>query len=385
MSASGVLMVRPKGFSFNCETAASNKFQKSDSQSSGNGTADDIAQIALSEFDNAVQSLRSHGISVTVAEDSADPIKPDAVFPNNWVTFHLGLPKPLVVLYPMCAPNRRTERRSDIVDMVVATAQTQAQTLGQVPQHAHRVVDLSPFEAGENGQYLEGTGSMVIDHMNGIVYAAVSARMEPTVLRRLATLLGYRAVAFEAVDESGYPIYHTNVLMSIANEFVVVCAESIVEQPQDDVVKAVELANGLATPLRTDLQAVDATVVDYCNGHVTLVPVELMGHSQVLQLLRQGTDKTTKLATSKQRHVIEITRRQMGHFAGNMLEVMGKRTEAEGGGSKPVLVLSTTAHSVLTEEQLSMLGRMSTLLPVPIPTIERYGGGSIRCMLCELR
>jgi len=294
-SAAAVLMVRPACFGFNSETAGSNAFQLSPSG--------DVAENALLEFDAFEGALRRAGIRVLVARDTPEPIKPDALFPNNWISFHAD---GSVVLYPMLAENRRRERRQEVIDLVRADG-----------YRVRRIVDLTLHEAA--GRYLEGTGSLVLDRSAGVAYAGLSARTDPAVLVEFASRLNYEALVFEARDPSGRPIYHTNVFMSVGTSFAVLCAAA--------------------------LSAPDGSAV-----HAKL---EASGHE-----------------------VIVISFAQMQCFAANVLELA-----APAG---PILVISATARAALAPHQLRTLERHAALLCADIATIERTGGGGVRCMLAEI-
>src|SRR5450755_2940054 len=216
-SAGAVLMVRPAAFAFNPQTAASNAFQS--------GTAVDLEseletrvaagapqELALREFDQLTEKLTRAGVEVIVAEDTLTPVKPDAIFPNNWVSLHRD---GTVVLYPMLAPNRRAERREDVVQQVTREG----------AYRASRTVDLSHRES--QAKFLEGTGSIVLDRANRLAYAALSPRTDLDVLGEFAQQLDYELVTFEAFDAAAKPIYHTNVLMAIGARFAVLCGQVI--------------------------------------------------------------------------------------------------------------------------------------------------------------
>ncbi len=216
--ASAVMMIRPVRFESNPLTAASNRFQgKTDS-----GPAEQQAAAAR-EFEALVAALRDSGIEVIVIDDTPDPHTPDSIFPNNWISMHAD---GRVVLYPMEAENRRTERRLDIVDYLDKT----------VGRKITEVVDLSSHE--ESGHYLEGTGSMVLDRANRVAYACVSTRTHLDPLGDFAQRMGYDVVAFDAVDSGGVPIYHTNVLMNVGEKVAVICSEAIPRAEQRDAVLA---------------------------------------------------------------------------------------------------------------------------------------------------
>ena len=214
--ASTVMMIRPAGFESNPLTAASNRFQGKSSS-----LPDEQQEIALHEFDGLVDALREAGIEVIVVDDTLEPHTPDAIFPNNWISMHAD---GRVVLYPMEAENRRTERRSDIIDYLVNDACRQVT----------EVIDLSAHEDADH--FLEGTGSMVLDRANRIAYACVSTRTHLDPLGEFAQRMGYDVVAFDAVDSDGVPIYHTNVLMNVGEQLAVICAEAI---PRDEQRQAV--------------------------------------------------------------------------------------------------------------------------------------------------
>lgn len=292
-------MVRPAAFGFNEETAANNYFQTNP----GIGK-EVLQQKALTEFDNMVQLLRNGDIDVLVMDDTKEPPKPDAIFPNNWLSTS---PNGTVSVFPMYAPNRRAEKRDDI--------------LQQLARHfvVKDVQDWSEYEA--EGRFLEGTGSMVIDHDNKMIYAAVSERTNLSVLEKYAATNNYQAIVFLATDKNGQPVYHTNVMMALGSAFCVLCEEAIEEE------------------------------------------WELIAVRQLLE----STGFT----------IIPITREQMHAFAGNMLEVKNKKAEN-------VLVLSQTAFDSLRKEQKQMLEAYAKLLPIAVPTIEQVEGGSVRCMMAEI-
>ncbi len=300
-TTSTILMIRPVRFGFNEQTADSNAFQNADVAAQTHDTAQVNAQR---EFDNMVGQLRSYGVEVLVYDDTAEPHTPDSIFPNNWVSFHYS---GTLVLYPMQAPNRRAERRMDIIDDLASRYQI------------NKTVDLTHFE--EEGKFLEGTGSMVLDRMNRVAFACLSSRTNPDVLAEFSHRTGYKTVLFHAVDGSGKEVYHTNVVMSIGDVFAVVCLQAI---PDLD-----ERLN-----------------------------------------IRQELENLGK-------RVIEITPEQMASFAGNLLQVVSTR------GQK-LIVMSTTAHNSLTPKQIDMIDDYARLLIVDLSTIEANGGGSARCMMAEV-
>jgi len=298
-------MVRPASFGYNPQTAATNKYQQQPS-----GAAGEDAAAARRELDGLAQALNAEGIGVCVVEDTAEPKKPDAVFPNNWVSFHQD---GTVVLYPMQAENRRHERRRDIVAEV-------EECFGVKP---YQICDLTSHEA--HGRYLEGTGSLVLDHIERTAYACISPRTHPDVVAEWATHLGYETMVFSATDRAGVPIYHTNVLMCIGERAVIVGTEAI--SPDE--------------------------------------------RGMVMERLR-GTG----------REVIEVGHTEIERFAGNMLEL---GTWDEALGDYRLFVMSETARHALSPEAFERLSASTDeVLAVPIPTIERLGGGSVRCMLAEV-
>lgn len=212
-------MIRPVAFAMNAETAQDNHYQDQDSGISSTNAQDQ----ALVEFDTFAQKLREAGVYVTIVEDTPKPPTPDSIFPNNWVSFH---ETGMVVLYPMFAENRRTERRNDILE-----------TLKSEGFKIRETLDYSPFE--NEGLILEGTGSLVLDRQNLIAYACLSHRTNEVLLKDWATQLGYKVVSFHAsqdVDGEFLPIYHTNVMMSVGDEIAILCADSIKDELERDAV-----------------------------------------------------------------------------------------------------------------------------------------------------
>ncbi len=203
--AGSVLMIRPAAFDYNPETALTNKMQQP-------ADGRDSQALARAEFDGLVQVLESEGIAVCVVEDTAEPAKPDAVFPNNWVSFHED---GTVVLYPMQAETRRRERRREVVDAVVE----------KVGFRVSRILDLTHHE--REGRFLEGTGSLILDHVERVVYASLSPRTHPAVVQEWAREMGYESCVFSAFDRAGVPLYHTNVLMCVGARMAVIGAEAI--------------------------------------------------------------------------------------------------------------------------------------------------------------
>lgn len=204
-STNHVFLIRPANFNYNHETAESNSFQnKTQTESS------EINQKAIAEFNELITKLRLKGVDVNAFDDTLEPVKPDAIFPNNWISLHAD---GTVVLYPMCAPNRRLERRTDIIESL------------RKKFKVTKVIDLSDDE-NEN-RFLEGTGSIVFDHQNKIAYACLSPRTDKELLIELCSELNYKPVYFHSFDKEGKEIYHTNVMMCVGDKFVVICLESI--------------------------------------------------------------------------------------------------------------------------------------------------------------
>jgi hypothetical protein len=251
-----------------------------------------------------VNRLREKDIDVIVIDDTPEPVKTSAIFPNNWLSTS---PDGKLFVYPMYAPSRRNEKRDDILKLlaekfIVSTVQ-----------------DWTELEA--EGRFLEGTGSMVMDHDSKLIYAAISERTSPAALEKFATANDYSAVVFLATDKNGKPVYHTNVIMTLGEKFCVLCTEAIEEE------------------------------------------WELIAVRQLLE--------------STEHEVVSITREQMNCFAGNMLEV-------KNSAGKNILILSQSAFDSLTREQKEKLQFYSELLPIAVPTIEAAEGGSVRCMIAEV-
>ena len=292
-----ILMVRPYQFYFNQQTAANNFFQS-------NINIENANELAIAEFDVMVAQLRAHQIKVNVVQDTKDPSTPDAIFPNNWISTHAG---GTLCLYPMYAENRRAERKSTVLDFLHSNYKIQ------------NVLDLTDLE--KEGKFLEGTGSMVLDHQNKIAYGCLSERLDKEAFTNWCDKMQFNPITFKAVDDKAQHIYHTNVLMCMGNQFVVICLESI--------------------------------------------PNELEK-----QMLLESFLQTNK-------EVIKISQDQLNHFAGNMLQVFDMH-------EKPHLIMSEQAHASLHPAQIKSLEKYNPILPISIPTIEALGGGSTRCMMAEI-
>ena len=298
---SQLLMVRPANFSSNKETIETNKFQN-------DLTADlkeNTQKQALREFDKMVNLLRDHGISVIDIDDIKELENTDAVFPNNWVSFHQDN---TVVLYPMMARSRRAEKRYDILEYL-----TKYQTF-----KIDRVIDMSYLE--EENLFLEGTGSMIFDRVNKTVFACKSSRTSLEALEIFCRDMGYNPIVFEAIIDD-YPIYHTNVMMSLGKNTAFLCSESIKDEADSLLIK--------------------------------------------------------NYFRDLEKNIIEISTEQMNNFAGNVIEV-------ENGKGEPHIIMSHSAYKALDHKQLDSISSVANIIAIPLPTIERYGGGSARCMIAEI-
>ena len=305
-STSNILMIRPAAFRMNEETAGNNYYQKVLDDLS----PEEVMDRAIEEFDNMVETLRSEGVNVIVVEDNPDTDTPDCLFPNNWISFHSDA---RVGLYPMFAPNRREERREDVmIDL----------------QHIHdfkidEVVDFTEFE--EHNVFLEGTGSIVLDRVNGKAYAAISPRTDRVAFEQFCDAMSFDGVVFESnqtVGDKREQIYHTNVMMCVGTGWATVCLDSV-DHPEDK------------------------------------------------QLLRSALEGDGL-------EVVELSEDQISRFAGNMLEVASETDDTSR------IVMSKSAFDALTEDQKSTLGNYGKLVPVALDVIEACGGGSARCMMAEI-
>lgn len=297
--AAAVLMVRPAAFGANPETAATNAFQAAAPPGA------DLRDAARAESDALAAALDAAGVEVLVLDDTPAPAKPDACFPNNWLSLHHD---GTVVLYPMQAPSRRRERREEALESVRRD--------GFV---VRRVVDLTRFEA--QSAFLEGTGSLVLDHVAKVAYACRSPRTHAAPLEAFARELGYTPHAFDATGPAGEAVYHTNVVMSVGERFAVACLEAVADE-------------GGRRRLRESLEATG-------------------------------------------REVLALDRAAMNAFGGNLLQLA---TKQDGR----VIALSAAALAGLGPGPRRRLERHGGLVAVPIPVIERHGGGSVRCMLAEV-
>lgn len=290
-STNAVVMIRPACFYPNPETASDNAFQRE----VVTGDADSISKTAQEEFDRAVTKLREAGVTVHVFNDTTSPQKPDAVFPNNWFSTH---DDGRIALYPMYSAARRPERRRDVID--------------QLRKHyvITDVVDYTPWERQK--KFLEGTGSLVLDHANKIAFASLSQRTHPELLDQFCRDFGYEAVTFQSRSDDGRPVYHTNVMMCIGSDFVLVGLDAIASNAERSLVgKRLEAAG---------------------------------------------------------KEVINLSSSQIANFAGNAIELHNEKGK--------LLVLSERAASVLSDEQRARINRYTQVIELSLPTIELAGGSA---------
>ena len=294
-----VLMIEPVAFGFNEQTAVNNYFQI---QQEGN-----VQGEALKEFNAFVEKLRAKDINVITIKDTLEPKTPDSIFPNNWVSFHAD---GKVVLYPMFAENRRLERRDDIINQIKEQFEVT------------EVIDYSGAE--KDNLFLEGTGSMIFDHDNKLAYGSVSLRLDEGLFRKFCSDFGFQPVVFHSYQTAGeerLPIYHTNVMMCVADQFVVICLDCIDDESE---------------------------------------------RNNVIETIKNSG-----------KELIEISEDQMQNFAGNMLQVHNKSGEK-------FLVMSQSAYKSLNRDQVSAIEKYCEIIYSDLEVIETNGGGSARCMLAEV-
>ncbi|WP_350287192.1 arginine deiminase-related protein [uncultured Croceitalea sp.] len=298
-----ILMIRPVAFRMNEQTAVNNYFQEDISI-----TNNEINKKAQKEFDDFVQTLRDHGVNIIVIDDKRDPDTPDSIFPNNWISFH---DSGTIVVYPMFAENRRKERREDIFDVL--------------EENGFRIDNIVDYtSAEEEGVFLEGTGSILKDRVNQKAYCALSERAHEELFIEFCEDFDCFPVIFTAnqnVDGARKPIYHTNVMMAMAETFAVICLDTIDDKKERK------------------------NVVEH--------------------LEKDGKE------------IIAITEAQMHHFAGNMLQVYG-------ADDKRYMVMSSQAYQSLREEQINAIQKHCDIIHSSLDTIETCGGGSARCMMAEV-
>ncbi len=298
-----VLMIQPVSFQLNKETAINNFYQTDDKSI----PLEQIQENALKEFLSLKSTLENNGIKVISIKDSLKPKTPDALFPNNWISFHKNRK---AILYPMFAKNRRRERRSDIFEI-----------LNKKELNYSTIIDYTSFE---NEQiFLEGTGAMVLDRKNKIAYCSLSSRATKSLFLKFCIENNYKPIAFtsyQTVNNIRVPIYHTNVMMSIGNHYAMICLDAIDDASEKELVKQSLL----------------------------------------------NSDK----------EIIYLTENQIANFAGNTLQLKGEKSD--------IIVISEQAKNSLTGKQISQIEKYGKIVSVAIPTIEKFGGGSVRCMLAEL-
>lgn len=296
-----VLMIEPIAFGYNAQTAQNNYFQI-------NSENEDTQAKALAEFNTFVEKLRAKKINVITIKDTIEPHTPDSIFPNNWVSFGKD---GRVVLYPMFAPNRRDERRMEILE--------------EVKNQGFQINEIVDFTQSESeDKFLEGTGSMIFDHENKIAYGSVSLRLDEALFRAFCKEFGFTPVVFHSYQTAGeerLPIYHTNVMMCVADRFVVICLDCIDDEAERQMV--------------------------------------------VETIQKSGKE------------IVEISEKQMQNFAGNMLQVHNEAGEK-------FLVMSQTAYQSLEQKQIEQIEQYCEILHSDLNTIETNGGGSARCMLAEV-
>ncbi len=293
-----LIMIRPWKFCSNPETASDNAFQKTSSESIEN-----ISFKAKEEFNNAVQILQLNGINVHVFDDFGEKDTPDSVFPNNWFSTHPG---GHIAIYPMYSQSRRRERRTDVIEML---------------KSEYRVQDVIDFSGLENDElYLEGTGAMVLDHINRIAYTAKSNRSNEIILERFCSIFQYEPIAFNTKDENGNSIYHTNVMMGLGTNYVLICLDMIVEDKR---------------------------------------------RIEIIDRLKESG-----------REIIDLSFEQINNFAGNNLELTNNKGES-------ILAISKRAYDSLDTKQIEIIQKYSKILSLEIPTIE-LAGGSVRCMMAGI-
>ena len=298
-------MIRPLAFNYNVQTAVNNHYQNANDFDSNSNQINLSAQI---EFDNFVLKLRSFGVDVIVFQDDDKFDTPDSVFPNNWISFHSNGD---IALYPMFAENRRNERREDVVKYIEKNRYL-----------INNVIDYSSAE--ESNIFLEGTGSIVLDRLNRKAYCAVSERSNEELLIEFCEDFEYTPVvfnAFQSVNEARELIYHTNVMMCVADNFVIICLDCIDDKKE---------RNNVIAHLKED-----------------------------------------------GKEIIKISENQVNSFAGNMLQILDRNNNS-------LLIMSESAYNVLTRAQKDIINKYAKIVFSSLNTIETYGGGSARCMMAEV-
>ncbi|NRA11878.1 MAG: hypothetical protein HRT57_07985 [Crocinitomicaceae bacterium] len=301
-TTSHILMIAPTNFGFNEEAFITNKFQQRPDPSEQSH----IQDLVLEEFNSFVKLLSEKGVFVHVYSDVQNSTTPDSIFPNNWISTHQTGE---LITYPMGVSNRRGERRQDIISSLIS-------------EYGFKHIDFSDREEMTPPRYLEGTGSLILDHKNKIIYGAISPRTDKKTMEDLAKTIGYESVAFNAYGKTGELIYHTNVMMCIGDRYILIGTDTIDEKDKARVMESIQ--------------------------------------SSGKEIINLSNDQTHN------------------HFAGNMLQIENEKGQT-------ILVMSKTAYDSLNEDQLARLNALNDhIVSTAIPTIERIGGGSARCMLAEL-
>jgi len=292
-------MIKPSSFGYNEDTSKDNFFQSRVENMNNN----EIKLVAIDEFENMCSILRDNGINIIVCENERNKNLSDDVFPNNWISFH----NDKYVIHSMYAESRRKEKNKSFIDK-----------LNNNGFNYTLLNDYTNYE--EDNVFLEGTGSVVLDRTNKVAYCSISKRSDPGLFQKFCSDIGYSPITFTSYDSKGGIVYHTNVMMSIGDDFILVCFQSIVDEDERKKVK----------------ESIESTG----------------------------------------RNIIEINFKQMESFAGNLLQL--------GESGNKVIVISQLAFSSLTTNQKQILSSESKILNIPIPTIQKCGGGSVRCMIAEL-
>ena len=292
-------MIRPSSFGYNEDTSKDNFFQSRVENMNNN----EIKLVAIDEFENMCSILRDNGINIIVCENDRSKNLSDDVFPNNWISFH----NDKYVIHSMYAESRRKEKNKSFIDK-----------LNNNGFNYTLLNDYTNYE--EDNVFLEGTGSVVLDRTNKVAYCSISKRSDPGLFQKFCSDIGYSPITFTSYDSKGGIVYHTNVMMSIGDDFILVCLESIVDEDERKKVK----------------ESIESTG----------------------------------------RNIVEINFKQMESFAGNLLQL--------GEPGNKVIVISNLAFGSLTSSQKQILSSESKILNIPIPTIQKCGGGSVRCMIAEL-
>jgi len=299
-AASKILMIRPVKFEMNPETCHTNAFQKSTNES-----AKEVHEKASKQFDNFVRQLQDNGVDVTVVNDTPQPHTPDSIFPNNWITFYEN---GTICIHSMENINRRAERKQHVLDVLSEKF------------IISNTIDMTNSE--ERNEFLEGTGSVIIDRKNCIAYCCISSRSHRSEFENYCNLLNLKGICFNAVDANNIPIYHTNVMLSVADKYVIVCMDSIRDEDQR---------------------------------------IELL----------KSFEKSSKC-------VIFIDMEQMNNFAGNVLQLQN------GVTGEKILVMSTRAYNCLRKDQLTTISNFNKIVHADVDVIENNGGGGVRCMMAEI-